>query len=177
MRNSQPKALHTNTLPSSDKSDEQTLIIMHLLQNRNTNYLSSYIYARRMLGQVSPTVLCFILKQTGTSQYIHTPTAGVHGAKNRFLTHKKLYRQGLPGGRNCSWLLANRRWRNALRRPISGQTISKALSLRSRHWSFTRDPMASGTTTMLFEWRYSSTRFGSFWARFSGKVVREFLFM
>ena len=52
------------------------------------------------------------------------------------------FKSPTSGGRTCSWLLANRRWRKALRRPISGQTISKALSLRSKHCSFTRDPMA-----------------------------------
>lgn len=107
-----------------------------------TETLSSYIYGRRNASS-GFTYSPLFHSQTDTCKYTQTSAAGAHSPINRFLTHKKLYSQGLPGGRNCSWLLAKRRWRNALRRPISGQTISKALSLRSRHWSFTRDPMAA----------------------------------
>lgn len=51
-----------------------------------------------------------------------------------------------PAGKYFSWLFARRRCRKDLRRPISGHTISRALSLRSRNCSLTKEPMACERT-------------------------------
>lgn len=48
----------------------------------------------------------------------------------------------VPWGRNFNWLLANRKWRRDLSRPISGQITCRALSLRSRDCSLAKLPIA-----------------------------------
>lgn len=48
----------------------------------------------------------------------------------------------IPWGRNFSWLLANRKCRRDLSRPISGQMTCRELSLRSRDCSLARLPIA-----------------------------------